>query len=154
MKNFKVEYRAKSQAYTDEDGPSVIVSAETAGEAIEAAKKEKALAPGKYYFRVCEVNQEPTTPKQYDLPLVHFAFQEYLGGFKRMRKALGKACTMLTSWKQLPLKLYVKTLFKAKKGFYWTRPDGRQFFCPTIRALVTKIMNYDGHLLQGVLKKI
>ena len=92
--------------------------------------------------------------EQPELPLKHFPFQEYLGNFKRVRKALGKTCEILTSWKQLPLKLYVKTLFKARKGFYWTRPDGRQFFCPTMRSLVAKIMNYDGHLLQGILKKI
>lgn len=90
--------------------------------------------------------------EQPELPLKHFPFQEYLGNFKRVRKALAKANDMLTSWKQLPLKLYVKTLFKARKGFYWTRPDGRQFFCPTMRNLIKKVMNYDGHLLAGVMK--
>ena len=47
--------------------------------------------------------------EQPELPLKHFPFQEYLGNFKRVRKALAKANDMLTSWKQLPLKLYVKT---------------------------------------------
>jgi hypothetical protein len=90
---------------------------------------------------------------QIELPLMHFPFQEYLGNFQRIRRAIAKAIPA-TAWRQLPLKLYVKTLFKIKTGFYWTRPDGRQFFCKTVRQLITRIMNYDGHLLQATLRKL
>jgi hypothetical protein len=91
---------------------------------------------------------------QPELPLIHFPFQEYLGNFKRVRKAIVKAIKGARTWKQLPLKLYVKTLFKVRTGFYWTRPDGRQFFCKTIRNLVARVMDYDGHLLQATLRKL
>lgn len=88
-----------------------------------------------------------------ELPLNHFPFQEYLGAFKRVRKALAQANDMLTSWKQIPLKLFLRKLYKiAKAGFVWTRPDGKQFVCATMRKLVAQIMDYDGHLLQGVLR--
>ncbi|VVE88040.1 hypothetical protein PBR20603_01984 [Pandoraea bronchicola] len=50
-------------------------------------------------------------------------------------------------WRQLRLKLPLRRLIKAGKGFIWTRPDGIQFVCKTMRALVARIMDYDGHLL-------
>jgi hypothetical protein len=91
--------------------------------------------------------------KQTELPLKHFPFQEYLGNFKRVRKAVSKAHNMLNSWKQIPLKLHLRKLYKkGKAGFIWTRPDGKQFVCATMRKLVAQIMDYDGHLLQGVLR--
>lgn len=90
---------------------------------------------------------------QLKLPLIHFPFQEYLGGFKRTRKALAKTNDMLTSWKQIPLKLHLRKLYKIPKiGFVWTRPDGKQFVCKTMKKLVAKIMDFDGHLLNGVLR--
>ena len=92
---------------------------------------------------------------QLKLALIHFPFQEYLGAFKRVRKTLTKANDMLTAWKQIPLKMHLRKLYKiAKVGFIWTRPDGRQFTCKTMRQLVTKIMDYDGHLLNGVLRML
>lgn len=89
---------------------------------------------------------------QLKLPLIHFPFQEYLGGFKRIRKAVGKKIAAAT-WTQLTLKLHLRKLYKIPKiGFVWTRPDGKQFTCKTIKKLVAKIMDYDGFLLQGVLR--
>lgn len=89
---------------------------------------------------------------QMQLPLKHFAFQPYLGNFKRVRKAVGPAIKAIT-WTQLPLKLHLRKLYKiAKAGFIWTRPDGKQFVCRTMRKLVAQIMDYDGHLLRGVLR--
>lgn len=40
------------------------------------------------------------------------------------------------------------------RGFVWTRPDGRQFRCRTMRQLLARIIDYDGHLLTGVLRLI
>jgi hypothetical protein len=39
-----------------------------------------------------------------------------------------------------------------RKGaaFIWTRPDGRQFFCKTMRQLVARIMDYDGYILHTI----
>jgi len=89
---------------------------------------------------------------QPELPLTHFPFQEYLGAFKRVRKAAGKVVEAI-NWTQLPLKLYLRKLYKiAKAGFVWTRPDGKQFVCRNMRQLVARIMDFDGHLLQGVLR--
>ncbi len=90
--------------------------------------------------------------QQHELPLKHFPLQAYLGNFKRVRKALGKKIAAIT-WTQLPLKLHLRKLYKIPKiGFIWTRPDGKQFACRNIRALVARIMDYDGHLLNGVLR--
>lgn len=89
--------------------------------------------------------------KQMQLPLKHFPFQPYLGNFKRVRKAVSKIATY--TWTQLEMKLHLRKLYKiAKVGFIWTRPDGKQFVCRSIRRLVAQIMDYDGHLLNGVLR--
>lgn len=37
-----------------------------------------------------------------------------------------------------------------KRGFIWIRPDGKQKPCPTIRALVAAIMDWDGRLLASL----
>lgn len=95
----------------------------------------------------------PVLPKgQLKLPLIHFPFQEYLGGFKRISKAVGKKIAAVT-WTQLTLKLHLRKLYKIPKiGFVWTRPDGKQFTCKTMKKLVARIMDFDGHLLKGVLR--
>lgn len=47
---------------------------------------------------------------------------------------------------------YGKRLVKSiKKGFVWIRPDGKQIECPTPRALVRAIMNYDGVWLKRLM---
>lgn len=66
----------------------------------------------------------------------------------RMASAPGRA------WRQLTLRLVVRKVLRDTRGFVWTRPDGRQFRCRTIRQLVARIMDYDGHLLTGVLRMI
>ncbi len=89
---------------------------------------------------------------QFELPLHHFPFQSYLGNFKRIRKALAPA-NFVAPWKQLRLKLYVRRLLKNGATFIWTRPDGRQFFCKTMRQLVARIMDYDGYILHSIFKR-
>ena len=91
---------------------------------------------------------------QLKLDLVYFPFCEYLGGFKRVRKALKTTGEPSKPWKQLNLKLYIKKLIRVTAGFWWTRPDGKQFFCKTVRQLVARIMDYDGHLLKQTLRSI
>jgi len=88
---------------------------------------------------------------QPELPLHHFPFQPYLGAFKRIRKALAPA-NFAAPWTQLRLKLYVRRLLKNGAAFIWTRPDGRQFFCKTMRQLVARIMDYDGYILHNIFK--
>jgi hypothetical protein len=73
---------------------------------------------------------------------------------QKLRAAVSKAKAAFSPWTQLRLKLYVKTIFKARTGFWWTRPDGRQFYCKTVRNLIARIMDYDGHLLQSTLRKV
>ncbi|HJW54712.1 MAG TPA: hypothetical protein VJ577_05510 [Burkholderiaceae bacterium] len=94
------------------------------------------------------MNQQP------ELPLMHFPFQAYLRNFKRVRKALKTIGEPFSPWQQLPLKLYIKKLIRAVSGFFWTRPDGKQFHCKTIRSLIARIMDYDGHLLQSTLRSL
>jgi hypothetical protein len=92
--------------------------------------------------------------QQTELPLKHFPFQEYLGNFSRVRKAVGKKIAAICG-RQLELKLHLRKLYKIPKvGFIWTRPDGKQFACRSMRALVARIMDYDGHLLNGVLRMV
>jgi hypothetical protein len=55
-------------------------------------------------------------------------------------------------WQQLRLRLPLRGLIRKGQHFIWTRPDGRQFVCRTMRALVARVMDYDGHLLRGLLK--
>lgn len=69
---------------------------------------------------------------------------------KRIKRALGLFRPMV----QLPLKLYVKKLVRHNKGFVWTRPDGKQFFCKTLRSLAARVMDYDGAMLRGLLKMV
>jgi hypothetical protein len=54
-------------------------------------------------------------------------------------------------WRQLRLRLPLRALIRKGSHFIWTRPDGRQFVCRTMRSLVARVMDYDGHLLQGLL---
>lgn len=57
------------------------------------------------------------------------------------------------AWRQLRLKLPLRHLIQAgSKGFIWTRPDGIQFVCKTMRALVARIMDYDGRLLPACMR--
>ena len=58
------------------------------------------------------------------------------------------------AWRQLTLRLVVRKVIRDTVGFVWTRPDGRQFRCRTMRQMVARIMDYDGHLLRGVLRLI
>ncbi|WP_242560048.1 MULTISPECIES: hypothetical protein [Pandoraea] len=51
------------------------------------------------------------------------------------------------------LKLPLRRLIKAGKGFIWTRPDGIQFVCKTMRSLIARIMDYDGHLIPASIRK-
>ena len=66
---------------------------------------------------------------------------------KRIKRALGLFRPMV----QLELKLYVRKLVRMTKGFVWTRPDGKQFFCKTLRSLAARVMDYDGAMLRGLL---
>ncbi|CAB3659247.1 hypothetical protein [Trinickia soli] len=68
---------------------------------------------------------------------------------KRHRRA---KTGVFAPWRQLPLKLPIRKLIRKGSHFIWTRPDGRQFVCRTMRSLIARVMNYDGHLLQGLLK--
>lgn len=61
---------------------------------------------------------------------------------------------MEQGWRQLELKLIVRRVIKDNRGFVWTRPDGKQFRCRTVRQLVSRIMDYDGYLLKGVMRLI
>lgn len=45
-------------------------------------------------------------------------------------------------------------LIRAASHFIWTRPDGKQFVCRTFRQLVARVYDYDGHLLQGLLRMV
>lgn len=54
-------------------------------------------------------------------------------------------------WKQLALKLPIRKLIRNTSHFIWTRPDGKQFVCRTIRSLVARVMDYDGAMLRGLL---
>ena len=68
------------------------------------------------------------------------------------RKAAKMASATGRAWRQLTLRLVVRKVIRDTRGFVWTRPDGRQFRCRTMRQLVARIMDYDGHLLGGVLR--
>lgn len=92
--------------------------------------------------------------EQLKLPMTFFPFCEYLGGFKRVRKTVKASGEPFKPWKQLSFKFVIKKLIQVSKGFFWTRPDGRQFYCKTVRSLVARIMDYDGHMLKTVLRSI
>lgn len=74
-----------------------------------------------------------------------------LGGFcparVKQKRSPRPHPTPFSPWRQLRLKLPLRRLIKAGKGFIWTRPDGVQFVCKTMRSLIARIMDYDGHLL-------
>lgn len=73
----------------------------------------------------------------------------------RVKRAASRlASTPGRVWRQLTLRLVVRKVVRDKRGFIWTRPDGRQFRCRTMRQLVARIMDYDGHLLAGVVRLI
>lgn len=72
----------------------------------------------------------------------------------RVKRAAKIASAAGRAWRQLTLRLVVRKVLRDKRGFVWTRPDGRQFRCRTMRQLVARIMDYDGHLLAGVLRMI
>ncbi|VVE85479.1 hypothetical protein PSP31121_05267 [Pandoraea sputorum] len=55
-------------------------------------------------------------------------------------------------WRQLRLKLHLRRLIKEGRGFIWTRPDGIQFACKTMRSLIARIMDYDGHLIPASIR--
>jgi len=90
--------------------------------------------------------------EQPELPLLHFPYQPYFAHFKRTRKALAPS-NFVPPWKQLRLTLYVRNLMRKGAAFIWTRPDGRQFFCKTMRQLAARIMDYDGYILHTIFKK-
>lgn len=71
---------------------------------------------------------------------------------KRAASRMGS--TPARVWRQLTLRLVVPKVVRDMRGFIWTRPDGRQFRCRTMRQLVARIMDYDGHLLAGVVRLI
>ncbi|WP_439682484.1 hypothetical protein [Cupriavidus oxalaticus] len=68
------------------------------------------------------------------------------------RRGAKRAKGLFRPMVQMRLKLYVKKLVRFNKGFIWTRPDGKQFFCKTIRSLVARVMDYDGAMLRPLLK--
>lgn len=70
----------------------------------------------------------------------------------RVKRAAKMASATGRAWRQLTLRLVVRKVIRDARGFVWTRPDGRQFRCRTMRQLVARIMDYDGHLLSGVLR--
>lgn len=70
----------------------------------------------------------------------------------RVKRAAKIASAPGRAWRQLTLRLVVRKVLRDARGFIWTRPDGRQFRCRTMRQLVARIMDYDGHLLGGVLR--
>lgn len=71
----------------------------------------------------------------------------------RIKRSVKKlAAAPVNAWRQLTLRLVVRKVIRDTRGFVWTRPDGRQFRCRTMRQLVARIMDYDGHLLGGVLR--
>lgn len=71
----------------------------------------------------------------------------------RVKRAASRmASAPARAWRQLTLRLVVRKVIHDTRGFVWTRPDGRQFRCRTMRQLVARIMDYDGHLLGGVLR--
>ncbi|WP_092136715.1 hypothetical protein [Cupriavidus sp. YR651] len=68
----------------------------------------------------------------------------------RKRRA-SRAKFAFRPWVQLVLKLPIRKLIRNTSHFVWTRPDGKQFVCRTIRQLVARVMDYDGAILRGLL---
>ena len=86
------------------------------------------------------------------LPLIGGIASAPLWFAKSKRRAAARALPSFKPWRQLRLKLFIRALIRKGSYFVWTRPDGRQFVCRTMRSLVARVMDYDGHLLQGLLK--
>lgn len=88
--------------------------------------------------------------------MLHQLSLDLFGGFCpariKERRAPRPRPTPLRPWRQLRLKLYLRRLIKAGKGFIWTRPDGIQFVCKTMRSLIARIMDYEGHLLPACVR--
>ena len=70
------------------------------------------------------------------------------------RRAIKRPLFPFQPWCQLALRLPIRRLIRAASHFIWTRPDGKQFVCRTFRQLVERVYDYDGHLLQGLLRMI
>ena len=70
------------------------------------------------------------------------------------RHAITRGKLPFRPWQQLTLRLPIRRLIRAASHFIWTRPDGKQFVCRTFRQLVARVYDYDGHLLQGLLKLV
>ena len=68
------------------------------------------------------------------------------------RRTVKRGLGLFQPMTQLCLKLYIKKLVRHNKGFVWTRPDGKQFFCKTLRSLAARVMDYDGAMLRGLFK--
>lgn len=73
---------------------------------------------------------------------------------KPKRRTSVRRLLPLAPWRQLKLRLYIRPLIRKGNYFTWTRPDGRQFVCRNLRSLVARVMDYDGRLLQGLLKTV
>ncbi len=67
------------------------------------------------------------------------------------KRRVSKGRIAYTPWKQVPLKLVIRKLILAGQHFVWTRSDGKQFVCRTLRQLVARVMDWDGALLRGLL---
>ncbi|GAB7524053.1 hypothetical protein [Paraburkholderia sp. 2C] len=72
--------------------------------------------------------------------------------FARAKRASRLPAVPFMPWRQLRLRLPLRALIRKGQHFIWTRPDGRQFVCRTMRSLVARVMDYDGHLLKGILE--
>jgi len=68
---------------------------------------------------------------------------------RRRREARSKIA--FCPFVQLTLKLHIRKLIRNTSHFVWTRPDGKQFVCRTVRQLVARVMDYDGAILRGLL---
>lgn len=88
--------------------------------------------------------------------MLHQLSLDLFGGFCPARIKQRRAPCPLPNpfrpWRQLSLKLPQRRLIQTGKGFIWTRPDGIQFVCKTMRALIARIMDYDGRLLPACMR--
>lgn len=67
------------------------------------------------------------------------------------RRRVARSKIAFQPFVQLALKLPIRKLIRNATHFVWTRPDGKQFVCRTIRQLVARVMDYDGAILRGLL---
>ena len=88
--------------------------------------------------------------------MLHQLSLDLFGGFCpariKQRRAPHPHPIPFRPWRQLRLKLPLRRLIKAGKGFIWTRPDGIQCVCKTMRSLIARIMDYDGRLLPACMR--